>query len=60
MLFVLAPGLGNSGPHLHLLGPVVGEVVAAPHDGDDLLEVGIVDGAGSQHVALVLCDHSWF
>ena len=52
--------LGNGGPHLHLLGPVVGKVVAVSRDGDDLPEVGVVDGAGSQDDALVLCDHSRF
>ena len=51
---------GNGGPNLHLLGPVVGKVVAVPRDGDDLPEVSVVDGAGSRHMALVLRDHSRF
>ena len=50
--------LGNGGPHLHLIGPVVGEVAAVPRDGDDLPLVGVVDGAGSRHVPIVLRDHS--
>ena len=32
---------------------VVAEVVAVPRDGNGLPEVDVVDGPGSQHVALV-------
>ena len=54
---LLAPGLGNGRPHL--LGYVVGEVVAVPRDGDGLPEVDVLDEAPDTLVLFNVITHGF-